>query len=135
MRGLSELKSREAEAKAKFAGLAVAVTEPVPLYLLAACGLENKTPAEFSAAIESGDGVTPRVMRSTLDLITTKAVKLVVYNSQTAGPETERLLAEAKTAGIPTLAVTETAARRAGLSGLDGRHPRSALRMRSEPYA
>jgi ABC-type metal ion transport system, periplasmic component/surface adhesin len=121
IRGLADLKGRQAEAKAKYAGLPVAVTEPLPLYFLAACGLDNKTPVAFSAAIESGTGVTPGVMQETLDLVGDQAVKLVVYNAQTAGPETERVLAEAKSAGVPTIAVTETVpAGQDYLSWMDG---------------
>ncbi len=35
-------------------------------------------------------------------------VKLLAYNEQTSGPETERVLAAAKQAGIPVVPVTET---------------------------
>ena len=38
-------------------GDGVAITEPVPLYMLEACGLVNRTPAEFSEAIEEGTDV------------------------------------------------------------------------------
>jgi zinc/manganese transport system substrate-binding protein len=49
----------EAEIKAKHAGEGVAITEPVPLYLLEAAGLVNKTPEEFSEAIEEDTDVRP----------------------------------------------------------------------------
>ena len=35
-------------------------------------------------------------------------MKLLAYNEQTSGPETERVLAAAKQAGIPVVPVTET---------------------------
>ena len=57
---LAALEKSEAAIRAKFAGVGVAVTEPVPLYLLEACGLDNRTPAAFSHAIEEGTGVPPR---------------------------------------------------------------------------
>ena len=86
----------------------VAITEPVPLYLLSACGLVNKTPAEFSEAIEEGTDVRPTVLLQTLALFSNHSVKLLAYNEQTSGPETEQVLAAAKAAHIATISVTET---------------------------
>jgi zinc/manganese transport system substrate-binding protein len=106
--GLSELEHDAATVKEQHAGEGVAVTEPVPLYLLAACGLQDKTPAAFSRAVEEGAGVAPALMHTTLQLFTDKRVHLLVYNAQTTGPETEQLRAAAVAAGIPTVAVTET---------------------------
>lgn len=90
------------------AGSGVAITEPVPLYLLSAAGLINKTPAEFSEAIEEGTDVAPTVMQKTLALFSEKTVSLLAYNKQTTGPETEKVLAAAKAAGIAIVPVTET---------------------------
>ena len=47
----------------------VAITEPVPLYLTEAAGLVNKTPTEFSAAIEEGTDVPPTVLADTLGAV------------------------------------------------------------------
>jgi zinc/manganese transport system substrate-binding protein len=90
------------------AGEAVAVTEPVPLYLLQACGLVNRTPARFSEAIEEGVDVPARVLQQTLDLVRDRRVALLAVNEQTAGPETERVKAAARSAGVPVVGVTET---------------------------
>ena len=49
--GLRRLEAAQARIKAAHAGSGVAITEPVPLYLLAACGLVDRTPAEFSQAV------------------------------------------------------------------------------------
>ena len=106
--GLAGLQHDAAAVKQDHAGAGVAITEPVPLYLLEACGLENKTPAAFSRAIEEGSGVAPALMHATLQLFVDERVQLLVYNAQTSGPETEQLRAAAKTSDIPTLAVTET---------------------------
>ncbi|CAM5434717.1 metal ABC transporter solute-binding protein, Zn/Mn family [Leifsonia shinshuensis] len=105
---LTALQNREAELKAKYAGAGVAVTEPVPLYLLEAAGLVNKTPEKFSAAIEAGTDVSPLVLQETLALFSGHQVKLLAYNEQTSGPETERVKAAATAAGIPVVPVTET---------------------------
>ena len=50
----------------------------------------------------------PPCCRRPCDLFSDHAVTLLVYNEQTSGPETEQVLAAAKTAGIPVVPVTET---------------------------
>lgn len=89
-------------------GKGVAITEPVPGYLLDAAGLVDRTPAAFSEAVEEGTDVPPADLQATLDLFATHAVSALVYNAQTTGPETERVLQAAKDAGVPVVPVTET---------------------------
>lgn len=105
---LKPLETKEAQIKADHGGEPVAITEPVPLYMTEASGLVNKTPEEFSEAIEEGDDVSPRTLQETLALFTGKQVKALVYNDQTTGPQTEKVEQAAKTAGIPVVPVTET---------------------------
>jgi zinc/manganese transport system substrate-binding protein len=105
---LEPLETKEARIKKDHGGEAVAITEPVPLYLLDACGLVNKTPEEFSEAIEEGDDVSPKILQTTLALFTDKQVKALVYNEQTSGPQTEKAENAAKAAGVPVVPVTET---------------------------
>jgi zinc/manganese transport system substrate-binding protein len=105
---LDQLQQDEAAIKAKHAGEGVAITEPVPLYLLEAAGLVNKTPETFSAAIEEDTDVPPAVLKETEDLFDTKQVKLLAYNQQTTGPQTEAVLAAAKRNNIRVVPVTET---------------------------
>lgn len=105
---LAELEAREAAIKASHSGTGVAITEPVPGYLLEASGLDNVTPAEFSEAVEEGTDVSPAVLADTLATFSGGTAKVLVYNAQTSGPETEQVLAEAKKNGVPTVPVTET---------------------------
>jgi len=105
---LSGLERTEAQLKASYAGEGVAITEPVPLYLLDAIGLVDKTPEKFSAAIEEENDVSPVVLKDTLALFSGHQVRLLAYNEQTTGAETERVLAAAKHNGIPVVPVTET---------------------------
>src|SRR3954447_6065735 len=105
---LSGLERTEASLKASYAGEGVAITEPVPLYLLNAIGLEDKTPEKFSAAIEEENDVSPVVLKDTLALFSGHQVKLLAYNEQTTGAETERVLAAAQHNSIPVVPVTET---------------------------
>lgn len=105
---LTLLQAEEEQIKADHAGTAVAVTEPVPLYLIEASGLHNRTPADFSEAVEEGDEVSPRVLQQTLDLFTGKQVQALVYNEQTSGPQTQKVQQAAEDNGIPVVPVTET---------------------------
>jgi zinc/manganese transport system substrate-binding protein len=105
---LKPLEAREAQIKKDHGGESVAITEPVPLYLIEASGLRNATPQAFSEAIEEGDDVSPRTLRETLALFTGRKVEALVYNAQTSGPQTEKAEQAAKAARIPVVPVTET---------------------------
>lgn len=105
---LVPLEAKEAQIKKAHGGEGVAITEPVPLYMTEASGLVNRTPAQFSEAIEGGDDVSPRILRESLALFGGKKVKVLVSNAQTSGPQTEKAEAAAKAAGIPVVPVTET---------------------------
>lgn len=105
---LASLRSKTELIKADHAGTAVAVTEPVPLYLIEASGLVNRTPGDFSEAIEEGEEVSPTSLRETLALFTGREVEALVYNGQTAGPQTEKVKKAAEDNAIPVVPVTET---------------------------
>ncbi|TDW95002.1 zinc/manganese transport system substrate-binding protein [Kribbella pratensis] len=105
---IEALTQEEATLKAKYDGQPVAITEPVPVYLLDAVGLQNKTPDEFSEAIEEDTDVPAKVLNETLQLYSRHEVKLLAYNAQTTGPETEKVLTAAKQNNIPVVPVTET---------------------------
>jgi zinc/manganese transport system substrate-binding protein len=105
---IAALEQKESAIKAKSAGAGVAITEPVPLYMLTAAGLNNLTPPAFSAAIESDNDAPAAVVAQNLALFSGKKVKALVYNEQTTGPQTEQVLAAAKANGIAVVPVTET---------------------------
>jgi zinc/manganese transport system substrate-binding protein len=105
---LASLHSQLDALKAAGGGGRVAVTEPVPLYLLEDAGLANATPEQYTAAIEEGADVPPAVLKEATDLVGSKAVRLLAYNAQTEGPQTEALKKAAETAGVPVADFTET---------------------------
>lgn len=105
---IETLQEREADLRKTAEGRGVAITEPVPLYMLEAIGLDNRTPGEFSEAIEEGDDVPASVLKETLDLFADGEVDLLAYNAQTAGAQTEQVRKAAEKAGVPVVAVTET---------------------------
>jgi zinc/manganese transport system substrate-binding protein len=107
----AQLETLEASAEALHAsteGKGVAITEPVPLYLLQAAGFTNRTPEAFSEAIEEGTDVAPSVLSETLGLFDSGSVALLAYNSQTASGETEQVRTAADDNGVPVVEFTET---------------------------
>ena len=84
------------------------VTEPVPVYLLEAAGLENATPEAFSEAVEEGQDVAPATLLESLGLVRDGAVNVVITNAQTGGAETQEIVDEAEGRGIPVIAFSET---------------------------
>ena len=105
--GLSALEARTSAIADSFAATPVAITEPVPLYLLEAAGLHNETPAAFSEAIEEGDDVAPRALQEMLAIVETP-VALLAYNAQTASPQTELVREAALAASVPVVDFAET---------------------------
>lgn len=85
----------------------VFVTEPLPLYLTDAAGLDNKTPPAFSEAVEEGQDVAPATLLDALKIISAKEVAVVIINAQAAGAETDRVEQTARDAGIPVLQFSE----------------------------
>ncbi len=106
--GVRQLTSRTDDLKSTYAGEGAAVTEPVPGYLLEATGLENKTPDEFSEAIEEDSDVPPKVLQETLDLFSNHDVVVLLHNDQVTGPQTDQVKQAAEDANIPVVGVQET---------------------------
>jgi len=103
------LERAEQRLKATAGGRGVAITEPVPMYLLEAVGLVNRTPEAFSQAVEEGADVSPRVLKQALGLFGgPKDIAVLAYNAQTADSTTEQVLDAAKAAGVPVVDFTET---------------------------
>ena len=100
------LMTKVAAIKAKHAGAKVAITEPVPGYLLAAAGLVVVTPPEFSEAVE--EGTDPPAAVVTANNATFTAAEVLVENAQTAGPTTTQAEQAAAANGVPVVKVTET---------------------------
>ena len=105
--GISGLETSLDGLKAKYDGEKVFVTEPVPLYLTAAAGLENATPEAFSEAVEEGQDVPPATLLEATKILESGEVRTVVVNAQTGGAETSEIEKLAKTNDIPVLKVTE----------------------------
>jgi len=105
---IAGLESSLAEIEASHAGQKVFVTEPVPVYLVVAAGLENATPDAFSEAVEEGQDVPPATLLESLTLLRDGGIGVVIVNAQTGGAETTQITAEADALGIPVISFSET---------------------------
>jgi zinc/manganese transport system substrate-binding protein len=105
---LAPLRKAVARIRSRFAGLPVAYTEPVPAYLVEAAGLTDRTPAAFARGIEEGREPPPGAVSELAALVSQRRIRVLLYNSQAASAVTRRLLADARKAGVPVVAVTET---------------------------
>ena len=95
--------------KTKYAGRKVAITEPVPLYLVQAAGLVDATPSEFSEAVEEGTDPPAAVLAATLATFQgADKVKVLLPNAQTETPLTRQVEQAATAGGVPIVPVTET---------------------------
>ena len=95
--------------KAEHAGSRVAITEPVPGYLLQAAGLVIATPPAFPKAVEEGTDPPAAVVTANLATFTGPGkVAALVENAQTEGPTTTQAEQAAAANGVPVVKVTET---------------------------
>jgi zinc/manganese transport system substrate-binding protein len=94
--------------KTAHGGDRVAVTEPVPGYLVQDAGLVDITPPEFSEAVEEGTDPPAAVLAEMLQLVGDRQVAAVLVNAQTANAATDEIGRVAGTASIPLVTVTET---------------------------
>ncbi len=105
---LQALQERLTALAADGPGGEVAVTEPVPAYLLEAAGLTDATPEEFTEAIEEESEVPVAVLEDMKSLVAGGTLAFLAYNDQTEGSQTEAVRSAAEDAGLPVLGFTET---------------------------
>ena len=106
--GIEEINASLAELRQSGGGRDVALTEPVPDYLVEAAGLHNATPSDFTEAVEEGADVPPQVLRQMRDLVTGGSIAFLGYNEQTSTSQTEAVREAAEAAGVPVLDFSET---------------------------
>jgi zinc/manganese transport system substrate-binding protein len=104
----AELAGEEAAVRRVAHGRGVAITEPVPLYVTAACGLVDRTPAGFASAVEEGRDAPPSVLRTQLRLLQDRRVAVLALNVQTEEPMTDLVVSVARAAGVPVVGFRET---------------------------
>jgi len=100
--------SLETDIRAHFAGVEVASTESVFVYLASSLGLDLVSPPEFMTAVSEGNDPPISSVTAFQDQLESGAVRLLVYNSQTTTPLTTQLEGIAADHHVPTVPVTET---------------------------
>lgn len=106
---VDELLAKLDAIKAKHEGERVAITEPIPVYIIEAAGLVNATPEEFAEAVEEGQDAPAAVVAETLALFEgPDPVKALVANTQVEDAATRQVADAATAGGVPTVQVTET---------------------------
>jgi zinc/manganese transport system substrate-binding protein len=105
---VADLLTKEQAIGAAHPGARVAITEPVPGYLIEAAGLQDVTPPEFTEAIEEDTDPPAAVLQETLALFTGDPVRALILNAQTETPTTSQVEQAAQTAGVPVVKVSET---------------------------
>jgi zinc/manganese transport system substrate-binding protein len=106
-RSIKPIEDRIAEMRTKYSGKPVTATEPVFGYMAAALGLDMRN-AGFQLAVmndtEPGAGAIAAFEKD----LRARAVKVLLYNSQTSQALTRRMQKIATQAGVPVVGVTET---------------------------
>ncbi|MCW2539807.1 MAG: hypothetical protein JWN95_1532 [Frankiales bacterium] len=105
---LQPLLSVIATIKNKYHGTKIAFTERVPGYLVDAAGLVLGVPASFAQSVEDGSDPSPSDTAAFNAALTSKTVKVLLYNSQVTDDETTKIKQLATSSGVPIVGVTET---------------------------
>jgi zinc/manganese transport system substrate-binding protein len=94
--------------RAKYTGVKVGASESIFSPLAQALGLDLVPPASFLTAVSQGTDVSA-ADKATIDAqISSKQIKVYVFNSQNSTPDVAAQVTAAKSEAIPVVAVTET---------------------------
>lgn len=96
------------EIKQKFAGVPVGATESIFAYLASYLGLSLISPPEFMQAVGEGNDPPASTVATFQNQIAQKAIKVLVYNVQTATAVTTNLKSQATRQAIPVIGLSET---------------------------
>jgi zinc/manganese transport system substrate-binding protein len=97
-----------AEIKQRFSGVPVGATETVFEYLARYLGLNLISPARFMQAVSEGNDPPADTVVAFQDQIAHRAIKVLVYNVQTATAVTTNLKIAATQRSIPVVGISET---------------------------
>ena len=105
---IARLRERIAALRSKHAGTPVTATEPVFDYMAEALGLRMRN-GRFQLAVMNGTEPSAVAIAAFEKDLRTRGVKLLLYNTQTTQALAQRMRAIAMEAGVPVIAITETA--------------------------
>jgi zinc/manganese transport system substrate-binding protein len=105
---LGQYNAQIGQIKQQFAGVKVASTEDIFVYLANATGLDLISPPAFMQAVAEGNDPPAQSVAQFQNQIQNGSVSLLVYNEQTVTPLTQTMKCLAAQKGIPIVGVTET---------------------------
>jgi zinc/manganese transport system substrate-binding protein len=108
--GLSDYHSTLAAIKEKYAGTPVGATESIFVYVAQAAGLNLVTPPGYMRAISAGVDPTAADKAAVDEQVTSRSLKVLVFNSQNSTPDVQALVERAGSERLPVVAITETLA-------------------------
>jgi len=100
--------SEVANIKARYGGTPIGSTESVFVYMADALGLDLTTPAEFMNAVAEGNDPPASAVVKLQDQISSRSIKVLVYNTQTTTAVTTNIRSLAASHHIPSVGVSET---------------------------
>lgn len=106
--GLATYHRLIAAIRSRYASVPVGASESIFAPLAAALGLALITPPGFMNAVGEGTEVTAQGALTVEHQVSSRQVRVWVYNSQNVTPEIQRLNGLARAVGIPIVTVTET---------------------------
>ncbi|GBQ82212.1 metal ion ABC transporter substrate-binding periplasmic protein [Gluconacetobacter johannae DSM 13595] len=104
---LSPLQARIDALRARYAGVPAAASEPIFGAMAHAVGLAMQDEA-FQRAVMNGTDPAPSDVAALEGDLTSRHVRVLIVNDQTASPVTDRLDGLARAAGVPVLRVGES---------------------------
>ena len=104
---LEPLDARIAELRARYSGTPVTATEPVFGYMAAALGLHMRNKG-FQLAVMNDTEPGPGAIAAIEKDLRSRAVRVLLYNSQTSEALTRRMQKIAAQSGVPVVGVSET---------------------------
>ncbi|HET9410593.1 MAG TPA: zinc ABC transporter substrate-binding protein [Candidatus Dormibacteraeota bacterium] len=106
--GLKDYHDTIGAIKQRYAGTPVGASESIFAYMAPAVGLDLVTPSGYLQAISEGTDPSAADKATVDRQITTRQVKVFVFNSQNSTPEVQSAVDKARAAGIPVVQITET---------------------------
>jgi zinc/manganese transport system substrate-binding protein len=106
--GLQQYHTHIANIKTKYSGTPVGATESIFSYLSSALGLKLITPYSYLKAVSEGTDISASDQAAVEQQISTKQIKVLIYNSQNTPNNIQVLISKAKANNIPVATITET---------------------------
>lgn len=106
-KSIDALISRASQLRKRTLGTKVLLSESFAAFTLDALGLWNVMPTAFTNSVEQETDASPSVMNQIKGLITSHTVKLVIFNRQTLGAQTNQIAGWARTSGVPVIWLSE----------------------------